>query len=102
MNESQDNWDLTPEQEDRIDYFFDAADCILSPERDTDEGISCFYWEDFSAALKFYEENPDVHIYTVLEVDGKGYIVNGARYVNRFAYLIAVNNPRIEDEIRIW
>lgn len=94
--------DLTPEEEDRLSGFFDSGQWIVAPGREKEEEIACYYWENFSEALKFYEENPDVYIYTILECDEGAYIVNGARYVNRFAYLIGLDNIEIEKEIRIW
>lgn len=101
---SNDSWDLTLEEEDRVAEFFDAGQWIVAPGRENEEAIACYYWEDFQKALKFHEENPDTFIYTIIECDEGAYIIQGACYVNRFAYLIGLDDVSTgkEDEVRLW
>lgn len=95
---------MTREDEDRLDEVFEKGQFILAPDADPRSEPSCYLWEDFKAAQKFAEENSDVHVYTLIEAEGRGYIVPGARWVNRFAYMLAVHDAGIPEdgEVRFW
>lgn len=99
----EDDW-ISLEEEQRLDDFFNAGQWVVAPGREQEDEYNCYFWENYSEALKFYEENPDVFIYTLLEAEGKGYITKGARYVNREAYLIGLNDVDTGEynEVRAW
>lgn len=97
---------FTEEEEEKRVKFFETGEFIVAPEyvNSPDEGPSNYLWEDFEAARKFAEENPDIHVYTLCESDGVGYITKGARWINRFAYLLSVKDAGLDedDEVRFW
>lgn len=104
LHEDEDEDDLTLAEEAKVDLFFGLNKWLVAPGSDGQDEYSCYYWENFSEALKFYEENPDRFIYTLVEAEDQMYIVKGAHFVNRYAYLIGLNDvdmgPR--NEIRLW
>lgn len=104
MNSSNEDEMMSLEEEAKLENFFDSGQWIVAPGREKEDEYNCYFWENYSEALTFYEENPDVFIYTLLEAEGKGYIVKGARYVNREAYLIGLNDIDLgeDGEVRVW
>jgi hypothetical protein len=100
---------FTEEEEKKKEEFFEKGQFIVAPEYlkyagNEPDNLSYLLWEDFEEARKFAEENPDIHVYTLLDADGHGVIVKGARWVNRFAYLLSVNDVGLseDDEVRFW
>lgn len=95
---------MSKEDEDRLNEVIRKGQFIVAPDGDPDAEPSCYLWEDFKAAQTFAEENSDVHVYTLIEAEGMGFIVPGARLVNRFAYMLSVDDAGIDEdeEVRFW
>lgn len=96
---------FTEEQEKAKDEFFKNGEFIVAPEYQRNpEEYNCYLWEDFEAAQKFADENPDIHIYTLIEAEEEGWISPGARWVNRFAYLLSAKDTGLKEneQVRFW
>lgn len=102
------NYERVPFKEDeekQLEEFFEKGQFIVAPGLEKESEYSCYLWEDFEKAKQFYEGNPDVHIYTLVDGEsGTGYISKGARWANRIAYLISTRDAGLgeDSEIRFW
>jgi len=83
------------------EYLIKALDKI-----EEDESV-CFLWDDYRQARKKLDEisseEPGYYCYTVVEEDGKAYIIPQWHIVNRVGYFISTK--KVEDSdlcIRYW
>ncbi len=92
----------------KLNEFFENNELYLVvPETSKEESSPHKYlWEDYDAAKKKLDEidkkSPSLYCYTLVEEDGKAYIISNWHFVNRFAYLIS--NKKVEPDInlRYW
>lgn len=95
--------EMTQHEEEILEKFFEEGQFIVAPGLENEGEYGCYLWEDYEAANTFVVQNPDVHCYTLIDVDDEGYIIEGFRWVNRFAYLISVNPVEVPGgEMRFW
>lgn len=86
--------------ESKLEEFFKEGHWILSPGKETEPEYGCYLWENFAEAVSFYRSNTDeLYGYTVVDVDGDLYILEGVQLVNRFAYLFSTIPVPIEDAV---
>jgi hypothetical protein len=45
-------------------------------------------FETYGAEVEFVQNTPENFVWTLVEVDGKGILVNGYSYVNRLGYFV--------------
>lgn len=95
--------EMTPQEDKIVEEFFERGQFIVNPDNYyEDEEYVCYFWEDMQKASQFVVENPDVHIYTLVEAEDNMYIVPGMKMVNRFANLISVHDAGLNqgEEVR--
>jgi hypothetical protein len=93
---------ITRKEEEKLENFFERGEFLVAPEHmENPEEFGCYLWEDFQLAGKFLLQNPDIHAYTLLD---DGTIVEGAHFVNRFAYLLSATDAGLKEnsQLRFW
>lgn len=90
-------------EEKKAEEFFEKGEWIRNPELNSEDAPSAWLWENFKAAAEFHKQNPHLHVYTLVESEGM-WLVKGARFVNRFAYLFSAVEPPLDEdgEIMYW
>jgi len=58
-------------------------------------------FETFGAEVEFVKQQPENHIWTIVECDDSMVVVSGWHYVNRMGYLITVNPWQDDIEVMI-
>lgn len=84
-----DSWEV------ELEEWLAKGDWVTTPN--SHPGEPDILWEDFTAAKALVENTPGLHVYTLVEDEGM-WVVEGARWVNRFAYLIGRVKVPIENE----
>jgi len=85
----------------KCDEFFDKIEDTLIPATDAREEDSPYkyLWEDYRKAKKklneISETEPGAYCYTLIEDDGKAYIIPRWHFVNRMGYFISTK--KVED-----
>lgn len=95
--------EMTIQEETKLEQFFEKGQFIVAPGKYKEEEYGCYLWESIEEASQFIVENPDVHIYTLVETDGDDmYIALGMKQVNRFATLLSVHDAglKLGEEVR--
>ncbi|MFQ6134510.1 MAG: hypothetical protein ACE5KU_01680, partial [Nitrososphaerales archaeon] len=82
---------LDPEEDKELSELFDKGFFLKNPDADSDEPIVCYYWEPEQYAA-YKKKHPNAKVWTVIEEDGKLFVVERWQYVNRQYYLI--QNPK--------
>ena len=78
----------------------------LLPNEDSagEQGVYEFLWEDFRELdVRLPQEiRSSLFWYTLIEEDGIGWVVEGARFVNRIGYFVSKEKLDVGDGIRYW
>jgi len=74
---------------------------------DEDDNISCYLWENYDEVKRklneISSERPGAYCYTLVEEDGKAYIIPRWHIVNRYGYFISTKEVEDSDLcIRYW
>lgn len=99
--------DITTEEGIALDQFYESLKSHgLLPNKDStgEQGCYEFLWEDFRVlnARIPHEIRSSLFWYTLIEEEGIGWVVEGARFVNRIGYFIAKEKLDVGDGIRYW
>ena len=76
---------------------------VFNPE--LDEFGSWKHYETYGEDLSYISKLDDKYVWTVCEVDGNGYLVNGAVRVNRLYYVVCKEPCNLDDnsiQIKLW
>lgn len=104
---------MNPEEEQKLEEFFQNGEFLKPKDKIDEYPFICYLWENYRNTNEEFntmhqrslleETNPDkVYIYTLIEEEGKAYIISGWHFVNRFAYLFSKKNISTDDTIRFW
>jgi len=98
---------MTTEEEVALDQLYEGLKKHgLLPNEDStgEQGVYEFLWEDFRVldARLPHEIRSSLFWYTLIEEDGIGWVVEGARFVNRIGYFVSKEKLDVGDGIRYW
>lgn len=98
---------MTTEEGAALDQLYEGLKKhgFLPNEDSTGEqGVYEFLWEDFQEMnVKLPRgEREGLFWYTLIEDEGIGWVVEGARFVNRIGYFISKEKLDVGDGIRYW
>jgi len=89
-----------------LDAFFESATFLIAPGKENEEPPHKFMWDDFDAVnarlRKAEANNETIHVYTLTEESGEGYIDAGYLRVNRIGYFLADKLIPMPEAIRYW
>jgi len=80
---------------------------IKAPDKINDEESSCYLWDNYQEVKRKLDEisndEPGNYCYTLVEEDGKAYIIPRWHIVNRVGYFISTKEVEDSDLcIRYW
>jgi len=78
---------IWPRAGKRIGAMIDSGFFITNPHSNSDLPPASMYFEP-GKCKAFMANHPDAKVWTLIEAEGKEYIMEGWHYVNRLAYLI--------------
>lgn len=104
------NIDLYPmemEHDKLLNKFFEREELFIKLPNIDDHNLSYhekFLYDDFKLARKVTDDNPNYHIYTVVDGDyGTAWLVDGWHFVNRQGYIFTTEKIDIPEEgLRYW
>lgn len=95
--------------ESKLNTFFEEnKPFLIRPEGgDPETNLLCNYlWDDYEKVkAKLNEISPDEsakHCYTLVEDDGKAYIISNWHFVNRIGYLVSTKKVEDNVSLRYW
>jgi hypothetical protein len=99
--------EISIEEDKMIEDFFNASKFFVQPNKTQHEKYECYLWDDYHKKdiKKEIErlQSLNNHIYTLIDEEGIGTIVPGAKYVNRIGYFISQEKIIIpESGLRYW
>ncbi len=88
-----------PDEGKTIERMFSDDFFLENPEAEDSEHYICFYWEP-KQVTRYNDTHPHSKIWTIVEAEGKEYVMEGVHFVNRLQHLI--ENPKMTPKRRAY
>ena len=94
--------------ETNLNEFFqnNKAFLVHSIEGEESDSILDYLWDDYPKVKEklksISQEESNLHCYTLVEEDGKAYILSNWHFINRIGYFVSTKKVEPNISIRYW